>query len=306
MRCSVCNSEINLKRKYDNHAKRLHLKPFIKRLLSSLDFLIPTSMARLKRVSSVKRVFFKGSVGICSNCGHGEMTTKPTKEQLIDYYENSYWASYSRPSKVKQAMNINDYKNNPRAIHQVNFSLSEINSISGHIDVLEIGAAAAYSLMLFRDRIGKDRVNLNVCEPGKNWESYYIRHNIKKVARYFPFETQLSFDYLHTSHWLEHVLDLNETISELGRLTKPNGYIFVEVPNTEHFYWDLPIEDIPHIHFFTRKSLTLSFESHGFECCNIEECGITYAEGYAGVSVTSDRYGECDKGYWIRALFRKI
>jgi SAM-dependent methyltransferase len=172
------------------------------------------------------------------------------------------------------------------------------------LNILEIGAAAAYASLLLRETV-EGNVNLNVCEPGKNWEDYYIKHEIRKVANYFPFEAQFSFDYIHTSHWLEHVLDLNQTIPELSNMLVPNGYIFVEVPNTEHFYWDLPIEDVPHIHFFTRKSLIESFKSHGFECCNIEECGITYADGYNGVNVTPDKYGVLNKGYWIRALFKK-
>jgi hypothetical protein len=56
------------------------------------------------------------------------MMTSPTKKKLIKYYGNEYWTSHSRSSKVKEAVYSNDYKNNPRAIHQVDFVISEIKN----------------------------------------------------------------------------------------------------------------------------------------------------------------------------------
>lgn len=265
-------------------------------------------MTRLKKVSSMhkymKRDIFKGYVGICSGCGHGEMMEPPTRKQLIEYYENEYWMSCSRPSKLKHAHNYDDYTNNPRAIHQVDFVTKEVNP-ELFSNVLEIGAGAAYASLLLRSKYKNIKINLNVCESGKKWQDYYNNHKINKISNYFPFDTKEKFDYIHTSHWLEHVLDLNETISKLNTITRPLGYVFVEVPNTEYFYWDLPVEDIPHIHFFTKKSLVKSFASHGFECVNIGEYGITYVDGYNGSKLTPDKYGPCEKGYWIRALFRR-
>ena len=38
-------------------------------------------------------------------------------------------------------------------------------------------------------------------------------------------------------------------------------------------------------------------KAYGFECCNTEECGIIYSDGYNGVN---------DKGYWIVALFKEV
>ena len=283
MKCCICNTEIKHKKKYDNHISGFHIKLFLKKVITKFNFLIPSVMTRLKSISSMhntmKKDIFKGYIGICSNCGHGEMMNPPTQKQLIEYYENEYWTSYSRPSKLKHALNHDDYTNNPRAIHQVELVTKEINP-KLFFNVLEIGAGAAYASLLLRSKYKNIKINLNVCEPGKKWQSYYNGHGINKISNYFPFDTEEKFEYIHTSHWLEHVLDLNETISKFNTIIKPSGYIFVEVPNTEHFYWDLPVEDIPHIHFFTRKSLIESFSSHGFECVNIGEYGVTYIDGY--------------------------
>ena len=66
---------------------------------------------------------------------------------------------------------------------------------------------------------------------------------------YFPFKTDIKFDFIHTSHWLEHIVDVNKTMAKINSMLTNKGGLFIEVPNTE-FYWDYPQTDTPHIHFF--------------------------------------------------------
>ncbi len=231
------------------------------------------------------------------------MENPPTKEELLQHYQEEYWSQ--RSTAVEKAIiNDNDYRLDPRAIHQVGFVMEKIRcgTIS---NVLEIGAGAAYASLLLRHRCKDSALNLYACEPGQQWEDYYQRQGVKKIADYFPFETTERFDYVHTSHWLEHVLNLNEALSELNTIINPSGYLFVEVPNTEHFYWDLAIEDTPHIYFFTRRSLVKALKNHSFDCLNIGECGITNLDWKNGISITPDQFGASDKGCWIRGLFKK-
>ena len=100
--------------------------------------------------------------------------------------------------------------------------------------------------------------------------------------------------------------DLDETLLALRNITSSTGYIFLEVPNTEHFYWELPLGDLPHIQFFTKKSLILAFHKYNFDCIEIGEYGLTYIEEKNRIPLSPDRYGACDKGFWLRALFRKV
>lgn len=303
-RCIVCGSEITLRKKYNKHLSGFSLKTLIKDLFPYFDFVIPNFVPKLKNHSSRKRNIFRGYISICGDCGHGAMENPPTKNELRQYYKELYWSLKS--TKVRKAdVEDNDYRQDPRANHQVDFVLERIH-FHGISNVLEIGAGATYASLMLRDRCRNLAINLFTCEPGQQWENYYHRQGIKKIADYFPFDTVERFDYVHTSHCLEHVLDLDETLSELNTTINPSGYLFVEVPNTEHYYWDLPIGDTPHIHFFTRRSLSKAFENHGFTCLNIGEYGITYLERQNGIPVTPDKYGACDKGFWIRALFQKV
>ena len=115
----------------------------------------------------------------------------------------------------------------------------------------------------------------------------------------------MQFDYIHASHWLEHVLDLESTILSLRDLSSQEGLIFIEVPNTEHDYWSSTWLDIPHIHFFTMSSLKNVFGRFSFRCLDVGEFGITWAEQNQGVQLTGGDYGPRKKGWWLRALFEK-
>lgn len=305
MKCIVCGSIMPLKKKYDNHTG-FSLKSILKKLLPYFDFIIPESIPNLKRhsrnnkkYSTNQTALFKGYIRICSNCGHGVMELPPTKSQLQQYYQNLYWSQRSTVFKS------NSYIHNPRAAHQVDFILDHIHC-EDITSILEIGAGAANASQLLREKCKNPSINIYACEPGQQWGNFYRNQNIKKIADYFPFETDMKFDYVHTSHWLEHVLDLDEILSNLNAIINTKGSIFIEVPNTEHYYWDIPMRDTPHIHFFTRKSLIKAFNNNNFECLNIGEYGIKYIEKLSGVTVTPDRYGACENGFWIRALFKKM
>jgi SAM-dependent methyltransferase len=299
MRCCVCNSEVSIRKKYDRHV--LSIKALIKEVLPYFNFLIPHSIPSLKMFSN-RSPLFRGFVGICGRCGHGEMEDPPTREQLQEYYQGEYWSR--RSEDVTQATaEGGEALPDPRAHHQIDLVLQRV-PCAEISSVLEIGAGAAFASLLLRDRCGEPAIRLFACEPGRQWESHYRRRGVKKIADYFPFEARERFSYVHTSHWLEHVLDLDETVAALRAILATPGYVFVEVPNTEHFYWELPTVDLPHIHFFTRQSLVRAFEKRGFECLSIGEYGLTTLDKQQGVSELPDCFGAREKGFWIRGLFR--
>ncbi|MEO1655181.1 MAG: class I SAM-dependent methyltransferase, partial [Bacteroidota bacterium] len=171
-------------------------------------------------------------------------------------------------------------------------------------EILEIGAGNANFSILMRSR-SQTKLSLDVCEPGDQWLEHYTFHKIHRVAEFFPFSGKQKYDYIHTSHWLEHMDDLASTIRDLKDLLKPGAFLFVEVPNCEHDYWNAPELDTPHIQFFTQDSLKRGFEKAGFDCLSIGEYGITFIEYRKGVKVTQDKFGPRDKGFWLRAIFQK-
>ena len=284
-KCIICGSTKLLSKKYGQHKKiKYTLKQRIKKTIKK----------------TIKRELFSGNINVCGSCGYGIMKNIPDENKLKKYYNKQYWDW--RAVDVSEI--LNKYKNDLRSNTQTQLVykyLSEINN------VLEIGAGAAFASLklkeLFREKNNKE-IKLYVCEPGKQWIEYYKEINILKIADFFPFSSDIKFDYIHTSHWIEHVADIKQTVKDLNNLLNENGCLFVEVPNTSKTYWDLNFKDIPHIHFFTKASLKKLMDNNGFNCLYIEECGITIQEYYSKFSV--NHYNKNENGVVIRGVFKKL
>lgn len=297
--CIVCGNTHYCKYKYDYHlgfSGPEKARQFANLLAPYFDSLIPKSAGKLKRFTGN---VFKGNVLVCSSCGYGTLDRQIRERELIDYYDQ-YWHFRDVETKIS---NPNDFLEEPRAIYQLQF-VRELLGNRGLSNVLEIGAGRALTLQLLRAK-NFPEINLFVCEPGPEWSEYYAERKIQRGAKFFPFKSDLKFEYIHTSHWLEHALDLEETIVVLRDLLSPGGMLFVEVPNTEHDYWQLHEVDHPHIHFFTQSAIQKVFKRFFFRCLKIGEYGITMRERNQGVQITEANFGPRPKGFWIRALFQK-
>jgi len=80
-----------------------------------------------------------------------------------------------------------------------------------------------------------------------------------------------SFDVITMWHVLEHVPDLEKQLKELKRLLKPNGTIFIAVPNYRSYdalhygnYW--AAYDVPrHLWHFSKSAISKLFQAHHIE-----------------------------------------
>jgi len=131
-----------------------------------------------------------------------------------------------------------------------------------------------------RHKFPNKQISIDVVEPGKGWGKYYIANNINKVADFFPFSSNKYYGYIHTSHWLEHVIDLEATLVKLYEKLENGGLLFVEVPNCTDKYYRLDVGDTPHIHFFTENSLIKLFTKYGFKLIRSGTFGLTNEEEF--------------------------
>ena len=97
--------------------------------------------------------------------------------------------------------------------------------------------------------------------------------------------------------------NLNERMKQLKRLLKPNGTLFIAVPNSESWdaryykeFWDA--YDVPrHLFHFSPLSLKSLFNKHGFE---LESTRAMWYDSFY-ISFLSERYKKNRLGF-IRAL----
>lgn len=62
-------------------------------------------------------------------------------------------------------------------------------------------------------------------------------------------------DFVYGSHSLEHVSDVDKFLHKIMQILKPDGHIFLEVPNgvTETFSGKIRDIPVPHTYFFTKN-----------------------------------------------------
>jgi 2-polyprenyl-3-methyl-5-hydroxy-6-metoxy-1,4-benzoquinol methylase len=113
-----------------------------------------------------------------------------------------------------------------------------------------------------------------------------------------------SYDVVTMWHVLEHVHDLNGTIHEVKRLLKPEGKLFVAVPNhqsldAKHYgsYW--AAYDVPrHLHHFSPDTMKSLMERHGLKI--MAKKGMWFDSFY--VSMLSEKY-KAGKINYLKAFF---
>jgi 2-polyprenyl-3-methyl-5-hydroxy-6-metoxy-1,4-benzoquinol methylase len=119
-----------------------------------------------------------------------------------------------------------------------------------------------------------------------------------------PNLTAQSYDAVTMWHVLEHVHDLNKTIQEVKRVLKPEGKLFVAVPNHQSFdaqhygtYW--AAYDVPrHLHHFSPETMKSLMERHGLKI--VVKKGMWFDSFY--VSMLSEKY-KIGKINYFKAFF---
>jgi len=69
------------------------------------------------------------------------------------------------------------------------------------------------------------------------------------------------YDFIILSHVLEHVYELDTFFATLKQNLRPDGVVYIEIPNSEYYHcmnYDVPLQEIniEHINFFSKYSLS--------------------------------------------------
>lgn len=276
-KCPVCASPDLSKYPYNNHLKKVR-KTHLKHLLGSiLSPVLKILNPRLHQALRVKMLFSPFSyISRCNACGYGVYEKQIDLDLIESYYNGSYWQAKGFPVDKWHEESV--FLDDARANGQYACVRNWVEPLK-EVSMLEIGAASALFSRFLRKR-HPGTVHCSVVEGGDGWEPYYKETGISLAAKFFPFEGSGKFDYIHTSHWLEHVVDLPGAVLKIKSLLKSGGLLFVEVPNCDASYFSLGIEDAPHIHFFTKRSLNLFFEKHGFIALSSDTYGLNNCEDF--------------------------
>lgn len=199
----------------------------------------------------------------CKQCGFRFVNPRPQPESLQKYYLSEDYVSHSNTKKGL----INKVYHFFRNFNLANkYNIVSSNKIKGNI--LDIGCATAAFLKYCKDK------NWEVAGVEPNEDARKFAKNINGIE--VVSEENLknfnsnSFDIITMWHVLEHVADLHSHLTEIKRLIKNDGTVFIAVPNHlsydaikyKNFWaaWDVP----RHLYHFTQDSMKNLIEKYDF------------------------------------------
>lgn len=217
----------------------------------------------------------------CQQCGCIELLDIP--ENLADYYPTDYYAF--KPSRVKSwhrskhLLNrwiVDAYLNN--ASNPIGKAIAALRRIPTEIEklacmpirtswkILDVGCGAGKQILMMH-RFGFQHLD---------GIDKFLQSDIEypfgiKIRQCEMADVDDTYDLVMSHHVFEHFLSPSEALTDMKRLTRPGGYIFIAMPNADSYArrhyknhwvnWDAP----RHITIHTPKSITILAEQSGLD-----------------------------------------
>jgi 2-polyprenyl-3-methyl-5-hydroxy-6-metoxy-1,4-benzoquinol methylase len=234
----------------------------------------------------------------CSHCSLRFTQDVPSEDAIGPYYQSSAYISHSNTSKGF----INQLYQKVR-----NHTLQQKAAlVIGHTKFrgkqLDIGAGIG----AFVNTMKKKEWEVRGIEPDEGArqqakELFGLQLEETSILKTLPAE---SFDAITLWHVLEHVHELHAYVEKLKEILKPDGRIFIAVPNYTSLdssiytlHW--AAYDVPrHLYHFSPRSMEILMQKHGLK---IEAKKTMWFDSFY-ISLLSSKYRK-GKTSWLGAAF---
>lgn len=247
-------------------------------------------------LQSVGEVHANGKTSLesayCTRCEHRFHRKFPAVEWLQEYYSDKFESSRGTVPNVESVPIVSPgiYRRlrsrlgalirygishaQPNRIHD--FCLGVTKSDGGYYRInpgikriLEVGCGNGLNLKFFTDL---------------GFETYGTESNPVRVAecrsrglRVFPsnidgfrtVEHFAPFDFIYSSHVLEHVIDIDSHIRQVAAMLRPEGFVYIETPDLSGESLVYQTHTVFHVHTFSLASMLRLLRKHGFEAVRV-------------------------------------
>jgi SAM-dependent methyltransferase len=194
----------------------------------------------------------------CPACKLGQLHDQVDPSLMFDEYV--YYSSINGPTVNAAKALVSSIVSN---ILQGNTKVPDL--------IAEIGSNDGYLLDQYRQQ-GFRTLGI---DPARGPANEAARRNIPTVQDYFTLKlakTLPKADVIHAHNVLAHVRDLNDFVSGIAEMLKPDGVVVVEVPDFEellkNYYFDTLYSE--HNYYFTQSSLETLFLRHQMKITRCE------------------------------------
>lgn len=201
----------------------------------------------------------------CNSCGFKFTNPRPDNEVLGNYYKAESYVSHTNSKKGI----IN------KLYHIVrNYTLkSKIKMVSGYVSrgtILDYGCGTGMFLSAI-NKAGWETYGMEPDDDARKIASENGNNVFSDKDRMKTYITDKKFNAITLWHVLEHVTDMEETLSFFKQRLNKDGVLIIAVPNHVSYdaqyykeYWaayDVPI----HLHHFELKTMKALVENAGFK-----------------------------------------
>lgn len=265
MKCEVCNSEsLNFSNYY-----QVSYHMFFKKL----PYLIPEILLRpfkknvfVKKILTNKQYFDRKKVR-CLNCNLGFVYPKFNSSNLEDYYEKQYW-EYRDQFEGSHLVNITG---EPQfSDSQVSLGQKRIEFIERYVNdfnsVIDFGSGDCSASYLFK-RKNKEVTAFDYSEKS--------RELAKRIGIHFESDIDKlgKTDLIYSSHSLEHVESLENTLNIFLKDPISAKYLFFETPNIESIFIFNNLIHTPHTYMFNERAFSQIAKKFNLKLLGFELCG---------------------------------
>lgn len=205
----------------------------------------------------------------CTNCSFVLTTPRPEAKELEKYYLSPHYISHTNKS-----VHLIDliYKMSRLLTLRWKYSLIKKYSVFSETNaqVLDFGCGTG----AFIQECEKHKIKASGVEPSPIARREAIRNTNSQISADI-LDVQGPFDAITLWHVLEHVSQLQDTVSKLKNKLNENGTLFIAVPNLQSYdakkYGDKWAGyDVPrHLWHFSNKTMQLLLSHHNLKLTKV-------------------------------------
>ena len=252
--CPVCSA---------NKLKEIFSLPYNSEIITSF---LESYYKKLIDTKKLEKYYY--SLIECQNCNLIYQKQIPNDEFSAELYENYIDKETSLKKK-------DDYENkyHKKLIHEINLIRNIFKKNNEEISVLDFGAGWGFWISYLK----KNNFDVSAFEVSETRINFLKKNNIKVISDIRKIDNQ--FDFIYSEETFEHISHPKETLINLSKILKENGFMLLRFPSSFLFKFQLskrykPRDDcahpLEHINLLKKKSFENMIKGSNLEIINFK------------------------------------